>query len=284
MISRLIRHLNNHYSNNWYVDGETLAYYCCNGTLEGFDSAQVSVPFLENFNHYGFMVEQHVGKKVETYSVMLSEGGKINLPIPKGTLLDYHDPDWHSNTPRIPYHYLDDRIFMTAPRRQNALTILTNIQAAAEEVGIGDKVFLAFGALLGYVMYGGFIPYDTDIDVGFLPGVTTKQRQQYQDRIGNIVDQNAHWCLVKPMPIEKDGITCCNLFFWEKDDVLWHSHDGKIAKGIPKNFLCDLVTIDFMGVPIQAPARIGAILDWWYPKWERDKKHVDSSKSLKINL
>jgi len=191
--------------------------------------------------------------------------------------------------------------------------LLRQIVSCATVAGIYDKMFLAFGSLLGAirptldvnlkVWRRGVMSHDHDMDVGFLDSVTKEESDRYF-RECEAVGLLSHWgnpasritrrgpdgrILWFSAKMEKDGAKCCQWFMFEHCGFLWHGKAGKpnwttdgvqSVKGIRAGYFANLVEIEFEGVKILAPEMAGSALDSWYPGWHIPAGGCSSKKIL----
>jgi hypothetical protein len=172
---------------------------------------------------------------------------KVQLPFKYGTILDQLKPLWwkdndHSNyTPR--------NVWFTPERKRNGYELLSLMLNCGEKAGIRSSMFLGFGNLLGYVMFGDFIKDDTDLDLcidserhgpegdkkyleeikkpfkingqNFPHGLTEKMFRFSTNR----GDTNRPlWISIGHRSIEHDfGVKSCNWFMFEHSNHHWHS-------------------------------------------------------------
>jgi len=191
--------------------------------------------------------------------------------------------------------------------------LLRQIVEAATAVGIYDRMFLAFGSLLGSVrptknittgeFRRGVMSHDHDMDVGFLDSVTAADSEAYFAECGRRglmdcwaspasrvtrrgPDNRIIWFSVKA---EDRGAKCCQWFMFEHHGFLWHGKAGRpnwttdgvqSVKGIRADYFANLVEIEFEGVKILAPEMAGSALDRWYPGWHIPAGGCSSKKVL----
>jgi hypothetical protein len=157
----------------------------------------------------------------------------------------------------------------------------------------------------------GQIPWDHDSDVGFLP-IHWERKDAYFNYCRE-AGLFSHW----EYPAHRirrrqdnDEIVwfstklnkkrCCQWFFFEHKKYMFHSK-GKawlaekkfhhadyprkegvhaIALGAPLKYFDGLVPFEFEGVPMNAPAKSGSLLDFWYPGWGMPKQGGASRKDI----
>ena len=191
--------------------------------------------------------------------------------------------------------------------------LLRQIVKCATAAGIYDKMFLAFGSLLGAirptynanlkVWRRGAMSHDHDMDVGFLGSVTKEESDRYfwECKVAGLFshwrnpasritrrgpDGRIMWFSVK---MEGGGAKCCQWFMFEHGGFLWHGKAGKSnwttdgvqsVKGIRADYFSNLVEIEFEGVKVLAPEMAGSALDSWYPGWHIPAGGCSSKKVL----
>ena len=57
-------------------------------------------------------------------------------------------------------------------------------------------------------------------------------------------------------------------------------HDDAIMKGVPQEYVEELIEIDFRGVKLNIPKNYGHCLDFWYPGWLIPMKGGSSAKTV----
>lgn len=236
---------------------------------------------------------------------------QIQLPYKYGTYLDnnWKGEYWWRDVEKSPDPNRDN-IWMNPQRKKHGYELLQKMLECGERAGIRDHIFLAFGNLLGYVMYGDFINHDTDMDIGINQEKTNRgQDLRYIEETGKafkIGEQNfphglreneyRHsnfrtdtnrplWISVGHRSIMGDnGIKSCNWWFFKHAGYYFHSkgnmwiNPGKFrnvqlgdsqaaALGQPEGMLERFTEINFHGVQIKVPIKVGTCLDWWYPGW-----------------
>lgn len=177
----------------------------------------------------------------------------------------------------------------------------------ARKAGIWDKMFLAFGSLLGAAREGTLIGHDDDMDVGFLGDEISAQQQEeyrrllgletpdipwphgcreYRDLHSYVPDSSGKylWMSIQAFP-PGQGWKCCNWFFFTHAGIAWHAKDKNAKiKGCPADFLEMGPEIEFLGQRIRVPRRSGAWLDWCYPDWSTPRRGGNSDTSLLLSV
>jgi hypothetical protein len=186
--------------------------------------------------------------------------------------------------------------------KSNAAKQLARQIECAKEVGIYDAMFLAFGALLGYVREGDMIEGDDDLDVGFISEmITADQEKAYVESVGKpckafpgknglfeyrrIVsyrEDNGRlfWLSLRGAPSDL-CFKCCHWFFWKDKGYAWHSKGrDSLVKGIPAPYLEIGPEVEFLGVKIHIPKRTGSVLDFWYTDWMTKRLGGNSARKI----
>jgi len=188
----------------------------------------------------------------------------------------------------------------------------------AKKAGIYDKMFPAFGTMLGGVRPTkskegfrlGFMEHDKDADIGFLP-CSVEQKDAYykyckedgllamwphpSHRIRRTLDGEIMWFSIK----HAKAVRSCNWFFFEYNGYMWHSkfdrwtHVDKfpevskkmkkklqgVALGAPAHMFKEMVPFEFEGLEMHIPKNYGMLLDYWYPYWHKPHKGGSSKKN-----
>lgn len=219
------------------------------------------------------------------------EEAKINIPEGVGKHLDNYDIDWHRKIKRISQPTFKG-VFFNGKRKANGYELMRKMLECGERAGIRDQMFMAFGNLLGYVLFNDFLPNDDDIDMNIMPVPQAKRHQYLMEcraagitgkRLRGPVHINKEYCwfsIGEKSIRHQHGVKSCNWFWFPHGGYWWHSkgekwinrqslHAGhKTAKGIPNSvFDGTLTDIEFHGIPIKAPRNIGRCLDAWYGNW-----------------
>ena len=299
----------------WHLSSDALAYFMCNYTLAGCESIDVSVvgnmdifetmAHREEFLKTGDNVYQigHGVKliihKVKSMPEILEEFpidfDRYMLQFPRniGDILDTYNPQWTESTRRLPKPEAQG-VFFDKERRKNGHDLIAKMLECGECAGIRDKMFLAFGNLLGYALRHDFMPKDDDVDMCILADdMPQEQRYQYLvecTKAGLLanrmrgpwsIDGRYAWFSIGPKsPFTEHGVKSCNWFWFKHGGFWWHSKGTNwigrkglsekypTAKGIPENvFSGEFKEIVFGGNRINAPKNIGKCLDWWYTDW-----------------
>lgn len=226
----------------------------------------------------------------------------LSLPYLYGGILDQTQPGWYARTPRRAFPTSGD-IFFDDRRKANGRALISGLYGAAETAGIADRLFIGFGTLLGYVMFGDFIPKDRDMDMCILSdGLTPEQTDKYAEAAYQVDtmkpsrwetskrDDNGKmlWFSVGyKNPLSEQGVKSCNWFFYSWNGFWWHSKGGRwvnprkmnqakvgynlsdaaIGLGQLAGTIGSLVSVDFNGIRVNIPNNPGACCDHWYPGW-----------------
>jgi hypothetical protein len=238
------------------------------------------------------------------------------LPCCYGTLLDLIFPEWYVKTPRRPFPKTGE-IFFNENRRENGRKLISGLYKAAESAGISDRLFIGFGTMLGYIMYGDFIAKDRDMDMCIVSdGLTAEQTDKYAEFAYNVDDCNPpRWECSKREDTGKmlwfsvgyknqmaeNGTKSCNWFFYSWNGYWWHSKGGKwvnprkinekvgysmsdqaIALGLPTNCINSLTEVDFGGINVKIPTTPGSCLDVWYPGWNPKGEGASAHRNIQV--
>lgn len=234
---------------------------------------------------------------------------KFQFPTNLGAVCDAYDENWTEHTVRNePYRY-PENVFFDAERRKNGHDLIAKMLECGKKVGIADKMFLGFGNALGYVICGDFLPKDDDIDMCILADdIPQDQRHQYLMECKNagltenrmhgpmMIEDRYSWFSIGPLsPYTQHGVKSCVWFFFKHGGYYWHSKSKKwigrahldqqysTAKGIPISiFNGELKKVNFGGVEVQVPRRLGSALDYWYPGFVTRKKGASEIRSVLV--
>lgn len=247
--------------------------------------------------------------KIETVKCFEKEYSSIAMryPVCPGAILNEFMSEWEIAECTLP----KTKGWMTGERKREAIEELGIIIECAKKAGVYEKMFLAFGALLGYAIKGDMLENDDDIDVNFLP-LTEDEVMGYLVELKNAgmtssrmkgpetVNGKTMWFSVGRKSISDGGVKCCNWMWFNHGGYWWHSKgngwlektcSSPTGKGIPESiFDGSLKKISFCGHEINAPDNIGGCLDWWYPGWilreqcsSRRAVELVMDESMKIN-
>lgn len=96
------------------------------------------------------------------------------------------------------------------------------------------------------------------------------------------------------------GVKSCIWKWFKHDGYDWHSKgrrwvnvrkftgyhfngtEDAIAKGITTGFLNDFTEVNFKGITVNIPKKVGSVLDVWYPGWARPKKGASEKNHVMI--
>lgn len=142
---------------------------------------------------------------------------------------------------------------------------------------LGVKWWLSAGTMLGLYRDGGFIPHDTDIDVGVL-GEPSKEMDE--------AFKSAGYLELRFMPFQrafqKDNVVFDIYFFQQLNDTLICDCDiGRLIK--PASLFDTLGTIEFLGREYPTPNPVETYLevrygkDWKIPKTKKDTWEQDAA-------
>ena len=188
---------------------------------------------------------------------------------------------------------------------ENTAKQLARQVECAKSAGMYESMFLAFGALLGYVRERGVIDGDHDLDVGFTSETINGEQEadyikmirtpcedfpepkglfEYRRAISYREDNGRpFWLSVRGKPSE-ECFKCCHWFFWKDKGYAWHSKGrGSLVKGVPESYLEVGPEIEFLGVKIHIPKRVGSVLDFWYTDWWTKRLGGNSAKKVTMN-
>lgn len=246
------------FGQQWYITGDTLAYFMCNYTLVGCKhiyiaatrdpGAMDSLAERRGYTKIGRGVyEASSGATIEIRGVkeiadvykeypVDYERAQLNFPTNIGTVLDNNNIRWTEDTKRNPKPEKKD-VFFDKRRRDNGHEFIGKMLECGEKAGIRSKMFLAFGNLLGYALCKDFMPNDTDIDMNILASdVPQEQRHQYlmecksagltENRMRGPLSINGRyvWFSIGPKSITLDhGVKSCNWFWFKHGGYWWHS-------------------------------------------------------------
>jgi len=242
----------------WYLDGDTLAYFMCNYSLQGCRRVIISAKgnldvFTNLISRMGF-----IGTGRGTYSSssgieieirLKNDIGDILKEYPKdwerypfcfptkiGEKLDYNDINWTEKTKRMKYDSVPGEFF-TPQRKKNGYELLGKMLECGKNAGIDQYMFLAFGNLLGYALRHDFMPKDNDLDMCILGEfITQEQCHQYlvecknaglmENRMRGPVSINGKytWFSIGDKSITNEcGVKACNWFWFKHGGYWWHS-------------------------------------------------------------
>ena len=191
-----------------------------------------------------------------------------SLPCPygSGALLDEQLPLWFVDVKR-PKVDADKasfgNLFFTPKRKKNAARLLEAMFRLGRQAGLEENMFLAFGALLGIVRGGDFIPHDTDLDLNIFMTKDGKAEKRYYkllEKPGSFAPDKKDpdhwrtmfekrkrgpevrkdngvpvWLSLGPLgPKSENGVKSCNWFWFEFNGYSWHSKGRKWVR--PKKF------------------------------------------------
>jgi len=180
----------------------------------------------------------------------------VTLPYRYGTVMDLLEPKWFVKAGQRERPFPGIK-FLVGKRVEHGVELLQKIFECGERAGIRDAMWLGFGCCLGYIMCGGFIPKDNDIDICIDSDKITKEQEDayFQEikkpfSIGNqefphglcesrfmapSVRQDtkrALWTSIGHRNIASDfGLKACHWFWFNHGGISWHSKGGRWVKG-----------------------------------------------------
>ncbi len=180
-------------------------------------------------------------------------------------------------------------------------------------------MFLSFGTLLGairpskrqgFTYHTGFISYDKDADIGWLP-LTPQEKDRYFECCMNAglfnwdrYDRSSRLGLEEELvwfSLKGNGYArACNWFFFKWNDYFWHTKGRlwlseykfpskqyprkKTAQGMmlgaPSRYFFPLKKIIFEGNDFNIPLKAGSLCDLWYSGWHEPREGGASSKQV----
>ena len=202
-------------------------------------------------------------------------------------------------------------MYFDSKRKRYAIDDLSIIHECAGKAGIREHLFVNFGLLLGIVREQDFIAHDDDIDMCVMAHKISKDQEsnyvEYLKEKGMCAarwksntrsDTGRHtWFGIRR---QHDHCKFCHWFMFPWNGYFWHSKgglwvtnrkfnkenwkykdtDNAIMKGIPLEYLDELIDVDFRGLKIKIPKRFGSCLDFMYPGWRIPRKGGASSKTI----
>lgn len=276
---------------NWCLDGPTLVYFIRNMSLYGLDEPKIV---------------QATGDVIKVQP-RDTEMYRINVPANTGRVLDGITENWTEwpqfNNVKGDLQYIPrtcNGTFFTKERRVRAHEFIEKMLECGKSAGIYNKMFLAFGNLLGYSLIGDILWNDDDIDINILADdIPQGQLRCYLNdcQKAGLCENRLHgpemingkyvWFSIGwKSPTNENGCKACNWFWFKHGGYYWHSKglnwkDGGAAKGIPLSiFDGKLKEIYFGGNKIGAPRMIGSCLDWWYGDWMNERNCTSASTAI----
>ena len=172
----------------------------------------------------------------------------VQLPFKYGTVLDNWKPLWWIGDDKGEDPTKKENTWFTHERKQNAYELIGLMYQCADRAGMRDAMFLGFGGLLGYVMYGDICKNDDDIDMCIIRELSTKEKDlRYLEEIkkpiqigkkrfphglcenmyrfsNNSDDGRPVWFSVGHRSIMRDnGVKSCHWWMFEHSNHYWHS-------------------------------------------------------------
>lgn len=199
---------------------------------------------------------------------------------------------------------------MNFPEARN---LLQKAKEAAIAAGVYDRMFIAFGTMLGAIRptkrkdgryYRGFMEHDHDMDIALLPMSPDEKEKFFQEcekrgiwrhRIQRVDVQGIVWFKLKI-----SGASSCVWFLFGFDQYLFHSKGNLwlkpdkfrhfdsmtirtargMALGAPAKFFTPLTEIDFEGMKMNVPLQAGSLCDHWYTGWHTPKGGSSEKKAV----
>lgn len=158
--------------------------------------------------------------------------------------------------------------------QQRMFRLLCQFKEICERHGI--KYWLEYGTLLGAKRHGGFIPWDTDSDMGMMFDDAVKYGEIFKAELPSdisfVIRNNEHAQLIG------DGVYC-DIYCYDdlSDRIKMRIYTFLFPKdmlSIPKEVMFPLSSIDFNGVSFSAPANVDMYLRARYGNYHVLPKHA----------
>lgn len=161
-------------------------------------------------------------------------------------------------------------------KRIDKAKALDNLRVLAEEAGkAGLRFLLGYGSVLGAMREHDFIAHDEDIDLI----LHADQRQTLLDLLPALVKRGfeiARWDKRGLLSVTRDGEYIDFYIFSPLSDKLYDC----CGEPLPRKFLDDSKTIDFLGLQVCVPADTEEALEFWYgPSWRTPIQYFSYGKS-----
>jgi hypothetical protein len=176
----------------------------------------------------------------------------VNLPYKYGTVADICKPLWFKDIGKRDLGWLGQTFFV-GKRVENGAELLSTILDVGKSVNIEHAMWLGFGCCLGYVMCGGFIPKDHDIDMCINGDLITRDQEEafiaeiqkprtiagkhyehglcekrFQPPSRRTDNGRVLWTSIGHRSIQFDnGVKACHWFWFKHEGWAWHSKGAR---------------------------------------------------------
>lgn len=145
-----------------------------------------------------------------------------------------------------------------------------DVSAVMREVSrnVAGTYWLSAGTLLGLRREGGFMPHDTDIDIGVLGGYCeiNMPPEYVLFRTIDVNNKRMQECYIEP----KQNIIVDFMYYYPTSDssVLYNeSEEGKIYR--PLKLVLPAKLLFHNGYPYPVPSKVDEYLEAWYGDWTK---------------